>query len=71
MDIYYRWKEEISKITSFWHFMYDNSVTRNDDNFVDTSHIKQEFGKLYFARLFDDTNIDIPEDFGVFIDKVN
>lgn len=69
MDIYYKWKEEISKITSFWHFMYDNSVTRNDDNFVDTSHIKQEFGKLYFARLFDDTNIDIPEDFGVFIDK--
>lgn len=69
MDIYYKWKDEIAKITPYWDFMYDNSVTRNDDNFIDTSHIKQEFGKLYFAKLFDDTSVDVPKDFGVYVDK--
>lgn len=69
MDIYYKWKEEIAKITPYWDFMYDNSITRNDDNFVDTSHIKQEFGILYFAKLFDDSSVEIPKDFGIYVEK--
>jgi hypothetical protein len=69
MDIFYKWKEELAKVTPYWDFMYDNSITQNDDNFIDTSHIKQEFGHLYFARLFDDKSVDVPKDFGIYVNK--
>lgn len=69
MDIYYKWKEEVAKITPYWDFMYSNSITTNKDNFIDSSHIKQEFGYLYFARLFDDSSVNVPKDFGVYVEK--
>ena len=51
--------------------MYSNSVTNNEKYYVDSSHLKQEFGKFYFARLFDDENIKTPKDFGIFVTKEN
>ncbi|CAM3858414.1 hypothetical protein [Arcobacter cloacae] len=69
MDIYYKWKEEVAKITPYWDFMYSNSITTNKDNFIDSSHIKQEFGYLYFARLFDDSSVNVPKDFGIYVEK--
>lgn len=48
--------------------MTENSVTSNEDNYIDSSHIKQEFGYLYFAKIFEDFDIEIPEDFGIFIE---
>lgn len=71
MDIYYEWKKELAKITSYWDFMYVNSFTTNSDNYVDTSHTRQEKGYLYFAKLFGDKSINVPEDFGVFVTKEN
>lgn len=67
MDIYYKWKEEVAKITPYYDFMYRNSITINDDNYIDTSHGKQKLGALYFAKLFEDHSINVPKDFGVFI----
>ena len=69
MDIYYKWKEELAKISSYYDFMTENSISLNDDNYIDTSHLKQEFGYLYFARIFEDKSIPIPQDFGVKIPK--
>ncbi|WP_368029216.1 hypothetical protein [Arcobacter sp. s6] len=66
MDIFYKWKEELAKIYPFYDFMTENSITINDDNYIDTSHIKQEFGYLYFARIFEDDSVNIPKDFGIF-----
>jgi len=71
MDIYYKWKKEVSKITPYWDFMYINSITTNSDNYIDPSHIKQEKGYLYFARLFNDNSIKVPKDFGVLVTKEN
>lgn len=71
MDIYYQWKKELAKIVAYWDFMYENSVTQNDDNFIDTSHIKQELGYLYFAKLFEDNEVEIPEDFGIYMSEEN
>jgi len=71
MDIYYKWKKELAKITSYWDFMYPNTITKNSDNYIDPSHIRQEKGYLYFARLFDDTNVNVPTDFGRYVTKDN
>ena len=30
--------------------------------------LAQEFGYLYFAKIFEDFDIEIPEDFGIFIE---
>jgi hypothetical protein len=67
MDIFYKWKEELAKIHPYYDFMTENSITVNDNNYIDTSHLKQEFGYLYFARIFEDDSVNIPKDFGIFI----
>ena len=68
LDLFDIWKNEIASIFPFWDFMTENSVTSNEDNYIDSSHIKQEFGYLYFAKIFEDFDIEIPEDFGIFIE---
>ncbi|MCT7648100.1 hypothetical protein [Aliarcobacter butzleri] len=69
MDILYLWKEELSKIAPYWDFMTQNSISDNEDNYIDPSHLKQELGYLYFARIFDDKSVEIPKDFGIFVEK--
>ena len=69
MDIYYKWKEEIAKITPYWDFMYSNSITKNEKYYIDSSHLKQEYGYLYFARLFNDSSVKVPKDFGIYVNK--
>lgn len=72
MDIYYKWKEDIVKITPYWDFMYVNKVSEKDEYFIDTSHIKQEYGNLYFEKLFNNTKeVKKDDDFGIYIDKNN
>ena len=71
MDIYYQWKRDIANIIPYWDFMYPNSITTNSDNYIDTSHIKQENGKYYFARIWNDKSVKVPDDFGVYVDKNN
>lgn len=71
MDIYYKWKRELASITPYYDFMYPNSVTRNGANFIDISHIRQEKGYLYFAKIFNDLTISVPDDFGIFVTKSN
>lgn len=69
MDIYYKWKDEIAKITPYWDFMYENSISNDEEKYIDSSHIKQEYLYLYLARIFNDTNTSVPEDFGRFVPK--
>ena len=44
-------------------------ASHNEDNYIDPSHLKQELGYLYFARIFDDKSIEVPKDFGIFVEK--
>ncbi|WP_198306279.1 hypothetical protein [Arcobacter vandammei] len=69
VDIFQLWKRELSTIYPYWDFMYENSITNDKDAYIDPSHLKQEYGKYYFARLFNDKNVDVPNDFGVYIKK--
>ena len=60
-------KDELVKIYPYYDFMTENSITVNDDNYIDTSHLKQEFGYLYFAKVFEDSSVNVPKDFGILI----
>lgn len=71
IDEYYKWKKAIVKITPFWDFMYLNSISKNGANYIDPSHLRQEVGALYFAKIFGDTTVEIPEDFGVYVTENN
>ena len=65
--VFYKWKDELVKIYPYYDFMTENSITVNDDNYIDTSHLKQEFGYLYFAKVFEDSSVNVPKDFGILI----
>lgn len=70
MDIFYKWKEELAKITPYYDFMTENSITINDDNYIDSSHLKQELGYLYFAKIFEDSSVEVPNDFGIYVKNI-
>lgn len=67
-ELFDKWKEKLATLYPYWDFMYEHTISSNADNFIDPSHLKQEFGYLYFARLFNDTSVEIPQDFGRFVE---
>jgi len=69
MDMYYKWKKELAKIVEYYDFMYLNSVTTDNQNYIDTSHMRQDKGHLYFAKIFNDKSVNVPKDFGVLVTK--
>jgi hypothetical protein len=66
---YNKFLRNISKITSFYDFTGYNSVTKNDENYYEMSHYRPKVGILMAAKIFDDKKIDVPKDFGRFIEK--
>ena len=66
-----RWKKDLALIHEYYDFMNINSITVNSDNYIDVSHIKQQYGSLIFGRIFKNKNIKIPDDFGIYINKDN
>lgn len=63
---YYEWKREIAKITPYWDFMYNNEVSKDDNKFIDTSHIKHNYEILYLEKIFENKGI---ENFGLYMDE--
>jgi hypothetical protein len=64
-----KWKKDLSYIYTYYDFMNINSITNNSDNYIDSSHVKQEFGKMIFKRMFSDDVYGIPKEFGILIKK--
>ncbi len=60
----YEWKKEIALITNYTDFSGKNDITTNDNNYIEGSHVKQQIGKLIFARIYNDNNVDVPINFG-------
>lgn len=55
-----------------WSFYGINEITINKDNFDNEGwHFKPKIGNLIFARIFNDTSVEIPQNFGFLIDKNN
>jgi hypothetical protein len=62
---------ELSYITSFWDFSGYNSVTTHRNNYWDASHYKSSVSRMIAARIFNDTGVSVPEDFGAWVTKDN
>lgn len=71
LDVYCAWKRDVANITNYYDFMYQNSVTRNKNYYIDPSHLKQEYGYWYFAKIFNDISVAVPPDFGVYVTPEN
>lgn len=68
---FFQWKKELSSITSYTDFAQYNSISNNPYNFIDGTHILTNFGPLIFARVFNDSHVKVPKDFGINIEKSN
>jgi len=76
MDMFYAkdyvdYLHDIANITDFYNFSGYNSITKNDCNYYEVSHYRPMIGELIAARIFNDTNISLPNDFGIWITKEN
>ncbi|MEI6132595.1 MAG: hypothetical protein WCQ41_07215 [Bacillota bacterium] len=63
--------EEMSQVTSFWNFSGYNSINNDVTNFYDYKHYREKIAKLILARIFNDTKVKVPEDFGTYVTKDN
>lgn len=71
MENYKLFLQSLVKITDCWDFSGYNSVTRNDLNYYEYSHYRPQVAQWISARIFHDTAIDVPSDFGVYVSQKN
>lgn len=65
-DFYYK----LAQITDYWDFSM-SSVSCEPRFFYDKTHFRNCVGKMAAARIFNDTSVYIPDDFGVYVTKEN
>ena len=70
-DEFELFKKELVKITSFIDFTGHNTISTNKNNYWDSSHLRVELTNQIMAKIFNDTSIDIPSDFGIFVTRDN
>ncbi len=71
IDDYLEYLSDIANITDFYDFSGYNSITTNNCNYYERSHYRPHIGELIAARIFNDKNVDVPNDFGQLINKKN
>lgn len=60
----------LANVTDFWDFSY-SSISYEPRFFYDETHFRNDVGSMAIARIFDDENVYIPDDFGRYITKEN
>ena len=63
------WKKGLAEITAYTDFCYLNDITKNPYDFLDATHLMPKYSALLFARIFNDTSVKGPKDFGKHIRK--
>lgn len=66
-DTYNYWKKALSKYEEVYDFNGYNTITNDINNFYDGHHYVDEISKLILARIFNDTEVVVPKDFGSII----
>ena len=66
---YKKYLRNISEITGFYDFSGYNSITKNNANYYEISHYRPLVAEFIAAKIFNDKNIEVPNDFGKFIEK--
>ena len=70
-DEFELFKKELSKITEFMDFTGHNEITKNKNNYWDSSHLRKEMTETIMAKIFNDKTMNVPKDFGVLVTKQN
>jgi len=70
-DEYEHYEREIAKITDFMDFTGNNTISMNKNNYWDSSHLREELTPIVMARIFHDTSVKVPDDFGAWVTKEN
>jgi hypothetical protein len=61
----------LSEITPFWDFSGYNSITMDNKNYFDHSHYNLSVSRFIAARIFNDTTLNVPSDFGAWVTEKN
>lgn len=71
IDAYLIFLEALSKETKYYDFSGYNSITQDNCNYYESSHYRPLVSKLIAAKIFNDTSISVPDDFGIYITPDN
>jgi len=72
LEEYRKWLNDLVDIFgSVYHFMDINSITTNLDNYPDDDHYYPWIGTFVANRVSGKTNDNIPDDFGILLNKCN
>lgn len=69
-DVITYWKK-LASVTEFWDFTGYTSISYDARHFYDRMHYRNSIGEMMLARIFNNENLDIPEDFGHYTTKEN
>ncbi|NET05788.1 MAG: hypothetical protein F6K16_14005 [Symploca sp. SIO2B6] len=75
-SVFEEWKRQLVKITPVWDFSGYNTITteaisKDMENYWDSSHYRKEVGDLVLNRIFDYQKDKVPTDFGVLLTQEN
>ncbi|NOU46053.1 MAG: hypothetical protein HOO86_03215 [Bacteroidales bacterium] len=71
LDDYFYALEELSEITEYYDFSGLNSIAVDNLKFYETSHYTEGVGNLIIAKVFNQPEPAIPDDFGRYVTKAN
>ena len=71
VDAYLAFLGALAKTGSYFDFSGYNSVTTNDCNYYEWSHYRPKVARWIAARIFHDSSVDVPNDFGVWVTREN
>lgn len=71
VDQFAKYMKSIAGITDYWNFSGYNSVNMDKTNFYDKEHFREKVGDMMLARIFGDSSIKIPDDFGKYVTSKN
>jgi|GEM_PF-3661013 len=68
---YELFQKELVGITNYIDFTGHNTISKNKNNYWDSSHLRKEITSVIMAKIFNDESVDIPKDFGILVTKQN
>jgi len=71
IESYTKYLTQISEIFEYWDFSSYHPITFDNQYYYSKSYFRPKLVELILARIFHNTNIEIPENFGVFVTKKN
>ena len=71
LDAVLQFLRDLASVTDYWDFTGYHSVSYEPRYFYDAFHHRNAVGAMALAKMFDDSSIYVPEDFGVHVTQGN